>query len=169
MLNKVYNIVIYAHLARRCMSDYILGQTYPSTSNLSASINIAEANISKWKEDHNCIPNHTKEYCEEKLNRYLGDFEFKDIDHNILIDKTNVSDISTLVDYFTPMMDRISSNQNLIPKVTDSIIMNWMVTPFTVIGADHWLTKEIEEYLEDIGENGIKELIRDLKIKFIQQ
>ncbi len=159
MLNKIYNIVIYAHFAQRAIDEYLR----------AASSEISDA----WSKDHNLLPDHLKEYLDEKSSKYLG-LGVDTIDHNklfcIIHGTLMVDEINILLDYFEPRINEIRDYKNLFPEETDdSIVVGWVIHHAKVVGADHWLTLQIIEYINCVSEQEQKELIRDLQIKNLIQ
>ncbi len=162
MINRIYNLIIYAHFVKLCISNHIKDDT-------------AE-HFSKWLSDHNDVIHFQREYLQEKAHKYLGDVDFGEIDHNKIIDTyygnksaddLSILDIESLLTSL-PIM-KVSDRANLSPETTDdSFCKGWVVDRFKVIGCDHETTSDIEEYLYYLGEEGqdrIIELLRDLQIQ----
>jgi hypothetical protein len=159
MLNRIYNIIIYTHFAQRAIDEYLRG--------------VDSAISEVWSNDHNILPEHLKEYLNEKSSKYLG-LDVDSIDHNkifcIIYGTLMVEEINVLVDYFEPRLSEIRNYENLFPEETDdSIVHGWVIKQAKIVGADHWLTIQIIEYVNNISETERKELIRDLQIKNLIQ
>ncbi len=155
MINKIFNIVIYAHIAENAIDGYF-------SNNPDAAKNASDLNV---------MPDHLKEYLSEKSDRYLG-IDFNKIDHNKLFTIIHgtllVDDIDKVINQFESVIHNISDEENLQLKVTsDNPIPGWVIHPFRVTGADHIVTSNIETYLSYIPESEVIEIIRDLKIKNI--
>lgn len=153
MINRIYNIIIYAHFAENTLDDYFSNNPNADTS------------------DYNNLPSSIKEYLSEKSNKYLG-LEFDEIDHNklflIIHGTLIVDDISVILNQFEPLMSRISSEQNLtLEETSHSPIPGWVVSPFIVSGADYIVTDKIKTYIDLTSESELVELTRDLQIKNI--
>ncbi len=162
MINRIYNLIIYAHFVKLCISNHIKDDT-------------AE-HFSKWLLDHNDVIHFQRKYLQEKVHKYLGDIGFDEIDHNKIIDTyyenqsaddLSILDIDSLLESL-PIM-RVSDRANLSgEKTDDSFCKGWVVERFKVMGCDHETTSDIEEYLYYLGEEGqdrIIELLRDLQIQ----
>lgn len=158
MINRIYNLIIYAHFVKLCISNHIKDDT-------------AE-HFSKWLLDHNDVIHFQRKYLQEKVDKYLGDIEFDEIDHNKIIDTyygnksaddLSILDIESLLESL-PIM-RVSDRANLSgEKTDDSFCKGWVVERFKVMGCDHETTNDIEEYVENI-QDSIIELLRDLQIQ----
>lgn len=153
MINRIYNIIIYAHFVENTLDDYFSNNPKASTS------------------DYNNLPSSIKEYLSEKSNKYLG-LEFDEIDHNklfIIIHGTLlVDDLSVILSQFEPIMSKISSESNLtLQETADFPINGWVVSPFRVSGADYIVTDKIKTYIGFISNSELTKLTRDLQIKNI--
>lgn len=156
MINKIYNIIIYSHFAQKVIDRHL--------TNLFQQQRINFPNES----DYNMLSDNDKTYLNEKSRKYLG-LDFNEIDHNkmfiIMYGSLLVEDIYNLFNCFESTIHKVSAEQNLaLDKFDDMIDIQWLISQFTVSGADYEITEEIKIYIDLITESEFTELIRDLKI-----
>jgi hypothetical protein len=159
MLDKIHNIIIYAHFACNHFRNKSLGFV---TKDI----------------DFNKLLEHEHEYLQEKVDKYLSkEISVTELNHNEIVimwfNKPSVNSLGALIEYFMPLIDKIKTTTNLLPK-TELIDSSGSLTGitdqfFTVHGADYSVIREIESYMHSYSEEVWEEVIRDSKIQNIIQ
>lgn len=152
MINKYYNIIIYAHFVQRVVFEHFKAplEGVESKSNLLATIE---------------LPNHAIEYLEEKANRF--NLSFNDFELDELLDKRYLEPLSDLLPALFKVFDKISNESNIDFGESDPVSGIMLRMPRVKAGADHWLGQSILSYIDDI--QNLTEIKRDLQIKTLEQ
>lgn len=156
-INKVYNIVIYSHIALNCIDGFLKDVDYKGDF-----FKIFNENI---------LPDHLITYLNEKSDKYLG-IPYSKIDHTKLFDILHgtliLNDLTDIVESFRTLWGDMHDAPYMIID-DDIVIPGYYEKRYTARGVDYKVAGEIKDYLDiyDVKGGKMESLIRDIQLATI--